>query len=139
MVGYDEQYTETIEKLNNEYPIETIVKFDDFNIQEKLKDSAFLILHYKGLYLKEKNQLDRIGALRDKIIGEQFDKYRFNHDKELRANEIKDYYLPKDEKIIKINRLYQKQQWRVDFFEAATEALIQQGWRMKSFLDEKRT
>jgi hypothetical protein len=139
MVEYDKQYEETIEKLNEEYPIESIVKFNDLNIQEKLKDSAFLILHYKGLYLKEKNQLDRIGTLRDKIIGERFDFYRFNYEKELRTNEIKDYYLPKDEKIIRINRLYQKQQWRVDFFEAATEALIQQGWRMKSFLDEKRT
>lgn len=136
---YDKLYEETINKLKEEYPIEDIVKFDDFNIQEKLKENAFLILHYKGIFFKEKNELDRISQLRDKITGQQYDKYRFNHNQELKPNEIKDYYLPKDDKIIKINRLYQKQLWRVNFFEVATEALVHMGWRMKSFLDEKRT
>lgn len=135
----DKEYEDVINQLKTEYPIEELVQFNEFNIQEKLKESAFLILHYKEHYLKEKNQLERIIALKDKIIGEQYDKYRFNFNKELKGMEIKEYYLPKDEKVIKINRIYQKQLWRVEFFAACVEALVQQGWRMKAFLDERRT
>lgn len=132
-------YDTVIATLKTEFPIETLIQFNEFNIQDKLKDSAFMILNYRGLYQREKNKLDQIGALRDKILGERWDWYRFNSEKELKSNEIKDYYLPKDEKVIKVNKLYNKQQWRVDFFEACIEALINQGWRMKSFLDERKS
>jgi hypothetical protein len=135
----DKEYEEVINKLKSEYPIETLIQFNEFNIREKLQQNAFLVLQYKEYYLKEKNELDRLGAYRDKIIGERYDFYRFNHNQELKPNEIKDYYLPKDEKIIKINRLYKKQEWRVSFFEACTDALSQMGWRMKGWLEERRT
>jgi hypothetical protein len=135
----DKEYDELISNLKEKYKIEEYVLFDDINIQEKLRENAYMILHYKGLYFKEKNNLDKISEIRDKIIGKRFDYYRFNYNKELKSNEIKEYYLPQDEEITKINRLYKKQQWKVDFFEAATEALIQMGWRMKSYLDERRT
>lgn len=132
-------YDTVIEALKKEFPIESLIQFSEFDIKEKIQNNAFLILNYKGLYHKEKNKLEQIGALRDKIIGERWDWYRFNSEKELKPNEIKDYYLPKDEKIIKVNKMYQQQQWRVDFFEACTEALINQGWRMKAFLEERRS
>lgn len=137
-MNYDNLFEETMKKLKEEYPIEKIVQFDEFNINEKIKESAFMVLNYKELYLKEKNELNRIEALRDKIIGQRFDYYRFNFNKELKAIEIKEYYLPQDEKVIKINRLYQKQQWRVDFFEMCVDVLVKQGWQIKAFLEEKR-
>ncbi len=137
-MNYDNQFEETMKKLKEEYPIEKIVQFDEFNINEKIKENAFMVLNYKELYLKEKNELDRISALRDKIIGQRFDHYRFNFNKELKAIEIKEYYLPQDENVIKINRLYQKQQWRVDFFEMCVDVLVKQGWQIKAFLEEKK-
>lgn len=134
----DKEYEKVIKKLYEDYPINELLQFDDTNIKERLQNNAYLILQYKGLWLKEKNELELIGKLRDKIIGEQFNQYRFNDKRELKPAEIKEYYIPSDTRVIRINRLYQKQQWRVDFFWAASEALIQMGWRMKSFLDEKR-
>ena len=131
-------YDDIIAELKEQYPIEDQLKFSEFDIKEKLEKNAYLVLNYRSMYLREKDKLDRIASLRDTIIGERYDWYRFNYTKELSPREVKDYYLPKDDKVIKVTRLYQKQQWRVDFFEACEKSMISQGWSMKSWLAEKR-
>jgi hypothetical protein len=125
-------------ELNDEYQIQNLVKFADYNIQDKLQESAYQIVRFKEFFLKEKNTLDQLNALKEKTIGEQYDYYRFNFDKELKQQEIQAYYLPKDTKILKINSLIRRQQWRVDFFELCVDALTRQSWSMKSWLESNR-
>ena len=104
-------------------------------MQDKLQKNPYLIVIYKEHYLKEKSILDKMISLKEKIIAEQYDHYRFNYDKELRPNEITTYYLNKDKKILQINNLIRKQQWRVDFFDMCVDGLTKQSWAMKSFLE----
>jgi len=123
-----------IDKLLAEHPIDDMVIFDESSIKEKLEFNTFEVIKYQELYYKEQNELDKILALRDKIAGVQYDYYRFKFDRDLKPNEIKDYYLPKDPQIIKINKILRQQQWRVDFFEMCYKALNSMGWNMKSYL-----
>ena len=137
----DKEFDSVIKELNKEHPIEEMVKFNDANISDKIKDNTWLEVKYHDLYLKEKNELDSLLALKDKIVGERYDYYikgKLEDQKTLREmtpKEIEKYYLPSDDKVIRINRLVQKQQWRVDFFDMCRKAFNQQGWRMKNFLD----
>ena len=123
-----------IEQLNIEHPITDIITFDEATVRDKLERNTFDVLRYQELYFKEKENLDKIIALKNKTMGEQYDHYRFGFDKVLTPAEIKSYYLPKDEKLIKINRLERQQQWRVDFFEVCYKAINNMGWNMKSYL-----
>lgn len=131
----DKEREEVLQKLLQEHNIEEMVKFSDYDIQDKLQQNAFQIVKYRELYLKEKNDLDKLNALKEKIVGEQYDFYRFHFDKELKPQEITTYYFPKDEKILKINSLIRKQQWRVDFFDICVDALGKMAWNMKAFLE----
>ena len=124
-----------LQELLREHNIEEMVKFDEFSIQEKLQNNAYKIVQYKELYIREKIQLDKLISLKEKIIGEQYDYYRFSYDKELRPQEITTYYLPKDEKIIQINKIIRKQEQRVEFFNLCVDALSKQAWNMKSFIE----
>lgn len=125
---------QVIDNLLLEYPIHDIVKFDESNVRDKLEVNAFEVIKYQELFFKEKNELDKITALKDKIIGEQYDYYRFRYDKVLTPAEVKSYYLPKDPKILNINRLLRQQQWRIDFFEMCYKSINSMGWNMKSYL-----
>ena len=125
---------EIIEELLAEHPIESMIQFSEIDVREKLEKNEFLVVKYTELLNSEKETLERILAIKDKIIGIQYDHYRFNYQKQLKSAEIEKYYLPKDEKIIKINKILRKQKWRVEFFETATKALIRLGWNMKSYL-----
>jgi len=122
-------------ELKEQFPIDEIVKFSEFNISEKLMENTWQLTKFTELYQKEAEELNRIMALKDKIIGMRYDFYRFNYDKELRQSEIEKYYLPKDEKIIKINKIIRQQQWRVEFFSMCVKAIDKVQWNMKNFND----
>jgi hypothetical protein len=134
----DTERDAVITQLMAEHPIEELVSFNETNIQEKIQNNAYLVVKYTELYLKEKNIYDKISVLRDKIVGERYDHYRYNFDKELDARIIERYYLPKDEKIIRVNKILQKQGWRVEFFQTAVDALKKLQWNMKIFLDSMK-
>lgn len=125
---------DVIDMLLLDYPIYDIIQFDESTVRDKLELNAFEVIKYQELFFREKNELDKIEALKDKIIGEQYDYYRFKFDRNLSPAEVKSYYLPKDEKILNINKLLRQQQWRVDFFEMCYKALNSMGWNMKSYL-----
>jgi len=129
---------EILQELHTKHPIDELVKFSEYNIQEKLEQNTYQIIKFKELFIKEKNNLDKMISLKERIIGERFDFYRFHSDKDLRPNEIIQYYLPKDLKIIQINKLIRKQQLVVSFFEMCVDAISRLGWAMKSWLDSNR-
>ena len=129
---------EVIAELLKEHPITDMTKFSEIDIQDKLQENAFLIVKYSELLYKEKDHYSRILALKDKIVAERYDYYRFNFAKELRPAEIEKYYLLKDSKVIQMNKILRRQQWRMEFFEIAVKAFNGMGWNMKSYLQSLR-
>ena len=129
---------EVIEKLLEEHDLDEMTKFSEIDIQDKLQNNAFLIQKYTELLYKEKDIYARIMALKEKILGERYDYYRFGYAKELRPTEIEKFYLPKDEKILSINKILRRQLWRVEFFEITVKSLTSMGWNMKSYLQSLR-
>lgn len=127
-----------IKELSEKYPIESIVSFSELDIHDKLASNASQQVIYTEQLNREREQLDKVIALRDKIIGERYDHYRFNYDRELKPAEVEKYYLPKDEKVMKANLLVQRQQWRVDYFAMCVKAITSQQWNMKNFLESIR-
>ncbi len=139
---YDKYYfmdrDDIIKELYDQHPIDDIVSFSEIDISDKLALNAKMMVTYTELLNKEKEALERIISLKDKITGEQYDYYRFNYDKELKPSEIGKYYLPKDQKIININKILRRQQWRVDFFAMCVKAIDKAQWNMKNFLESIR-
>lgn len=127
-----------IEKLEVKYPISDEIGFNEYNIAEKLQNHAFLLIKYNRLLLKEKQNLEKLQEILNKVTGEKYHFYRFNFDEQLTKTEIEKYYLPKEPEIIKVQKLIQKQEIIVGFFETAVKALEAVGWNMKNFLDASR-
>jgi hypothetical protein len=132
----DKPEHETIlEELHKKHPIDDIVRFSEIDLQDKLRDNAFMVVKYSELYQKELDTYNKISELKDRVTGRRYDHYRFNFNKELTPAEIKGYYLPKDKAIIKIDKLLRRQKWRVDFFDICVKAIDKMGWNMKTFWD----
>ena len=127
-----------IKELLEEHPIDRIVSFSELDIHEKLSENSNTLVKYMELLNAEREQLYKTTALRDKIVGEQYDHYKFHYDKELKQSEIEKFYLPKDPKVIKANELVNRQSWRVDFFTMCVKAIDKLSWSMKSFLEALR-
>jgi hypothetical protein len=133
-----ESRDDIIKKLLEEHPIDKIVSFSELDVHEKLSENSNMLVKYTELLNAERSQLDKVVALRDKKTGERYDHYRFHFDKELKPSEIEKYYLPKDDVVMKMNTLVQRQQWRVDFFQMCVKAIDKLSWSMKSFLEALR-
>jgi hypothetical protein len=84
-------------------------------------------------------EYEHMEILYDKLAGERYDWYRFESERELDKTEIKNYYLPKDKKIIKMKNIMARQKVKVDFYKMCLQGMEQQGWRMKSYLDSLRS
>ena len=127
-----------ITDLLEEHPIHELVKFSDLDLQEKLKDNSFMITKYQDLYDREKFRYEELEDLYDKLAGIRYDYYRFEIDKNLQKIEIEKYYLPKDAKMVKMKRILRRQEVKVRFFELCVKGFINQGWRMKTWVDNAR-
>lgn len=135
----EELKKELLESLKLEYNIAEDVSFNEFNIHEKLKNHAFVMLRYGELLERANYDYEKLKELRDKIIGERYHYYRFNFDEGLTKIEIEKYYLVKDEKIMKINKLLRLQKIKVDFFNICTKAIDKMGWNMKNYIDAHKS
>lgn len=135
----EEEKEEQLEKLKKEWPIEEDISFNEFNITEKLQNNAFLFAKYQDQLNREKAVMDKLLELKEKIIGDVYNYYRFEDDRQLQKPEIEKYYLPRDKKIIRINAIIRKQQTNVDYFTLCCKALDKVGWNMKNFLEAHRS
>ena len=84
------------EELREEHDIEELVKFDETNIQEKLQDNAFNVIHYKELYYKELDTYEDLERKMQALIGMRFKHYKFNDDHSWQKKEIEDYHPEND-------------------------------------------
>ena len=123
----EQEKKELIEKLKQEFDIVSDIDFNEFTIQEKLKQHAFLMVRYGECLERANYDLEKLKELKEKITGERYHYYRFNYDEGLTKIEIEKYYLVKDEKILKINNLIRLQKVKVDFFNICCKAVDKMG------------
>jgi len=134
-IQFDIDENETLAKLHQEYKINDILEFNEFNFSEKLKQQPFLSEQFRLIYLKEKHTLMKIEDIFEKKQGELYDHFKFEGEKPLTKTEIERYYLPKDTKLSELKKYVLKQQLRVDYFESVWKALEQLSWKMKLFFE----
>jgi len=127
-----------LKKLKIKHDIESMISFDNLNIQEELQKNPYYIMKYKELCIREQNLLDEIQSKYDELVGKRYHFYRFESDENLTKTEIEKYYLPKDEKILKMKKIIRKQKIKVDFFDACYKAFEKRQWAMKTFSDNLR-
>ena len=123
-----------ISDLQKKYDINDLLSFNEFNITEKLQNNAYLVEQFRLLCISEKNKLQKIENMINEETGKKYDHFKFVDNRDLSKVEIERYYLPKDEKLIRLKKLYQLQEIRVGFFDACCEAFKAQGWNIRNFL-----
>ena len=128
-----------IKNLIKEHPIEEMVKFDDLNLQEKLKDVSYQIVKYRELQYAELAKLEKLENDYDKLLGIRYDHYRFEIDKELSKVEIEKFYLPKDKKVLHMKEIIRKQKMKTRFFEVCYKGFEKQAWNLKIFSENLRS
>jgi len=101
----DEIRQEIFAQLYADHPIDEMVKFSDLDLQEKLQENPFWIVKFRDLFNKAQAEYAHLEVLMDKLAGERYDHYRFESEREIDKFEIKNYYLPKDKKIVKMKNI----------------------------------
>jgi hypothetical protein len=134
----DPEIDQMIAMLKLEFPIFDDVSFNEFNIGDKLKTHAFVLMRYQDELSKERGALERLNELFETLIGKRYHHYKFERDEELQKAEIEKYYLPADPEIRKFKKILRKQQARVKYFEVCVDGLQKMGWNMKHFIDSNR-
>jgi len=130
---------EILMDLYAEFPIDEMVKFSELDIQENLQENPYWIVKFRDLYNKAMAEYEHLEILYDKLVGQRYDYYRFESERELDKHEIKNFYIPKDNQIIKMKNIMARQKVKVDFYKMCLQGMEQQGWRMKSYLDSLRS
>ena len=134
-VSEEQERDEVWKSLYENYPIDQQVRFNEFDVTQKLSMLPYLKVTYDDLFYREKARYDRMLETVEKIQGIRYDHYKFNFDRELTKYEIEKFYLPKDQTLLEAKKKLRKQQWRVDFFKMCSDALASQQWQIKSFLE----
>ena len=130
----EKSFDEVMSELKQEHDVNNLLSFNEINIQDKLSTNSSLYWHYTELYYKEKNDLDKILELLDKVRGERYKAIKDGEQGEKRQTEIEKYYLPADTKVCKITSLARQQRWRVDFYDGLRKAIDKMSWSMQTFL-----
>jgi hypothetical protein len=127
-----------VEELREKYPIEKEVSFNEFNISEKLQENMTLKIKYQELYDKENFLYKELQNKYDILVGQRYDFYKFESDRNLTKTEIEQYYLPKDKKIRQLKEILKKQEIKVKFFEICMRSIDNLYWRIKAYLDNEK-
>jgi hypothetical protein len=133
-----EERNEIIEQLKEQYPILEQVKFNEFNINDKLQSNTELKFYYQELYEQEKFIYEKLLEKLDIIKAQRFDFYKFEYDRVLTKTEIEQYYFPADKKIRKMNDIIKKQEIRVNFFSLCVKSIDKLYWNIKTYLDNEK-
>jgi len=109
------------------------LNYNEYNIKERLELNAFLYEQYRILGLQEKHKLKRIEILKDEYIGNLYTELKFG-DIKMTKTEIERYMIPKDEKAIRFQKLYMRQQIRTETFEYIADSFKQQNFAMANYI-----
>jgi hypothetical protein len=134
---------EIVAELLKQFPIYDLVSFNEFDVQDKCAKNSDLYVQYYELYLSEKQELAHLEELKIRLVGQIYDELRFpepnsknpNACKNLDKKEIIEYYIPRDERYIRLLEIIEKQRVRVEFFEVCAKAIDKMSWNIKDFKD----
>jgi hypothetical protein len=129
-------------ELLKEFPIHDLVSFNEFDIKEKLSKNSDIYINYYEHYLSEKQEMAHLEELKIRLIGQIYDELRFpapnsknpNVHKNLDRKEIVEYYIPRDERYIRLIEIIEKQKVRVEFFEIAAKAIDKMSWNIRNYI-----
>lgn len=123
-----------MDELLLKIPIDSMVAFNEKNVGEKLKENIVELTKYQQKYILEEARYLELQDLLERTCAEQFEWYKFEHERALENDEIQSYYLPKDPKVIKIKRMLYKQRLLRNFYKLCVDAFQQQSMRMHDFI-----
>ena len=123
-----------IDGLKGKYDIINQVKFNEFDIGEKLQVNLQLRTQYKELLDDSEYKLNKIQVKYDDIKCTLYDYYRFEHERKLQKNEIEQYYLPNDKKLKLIQSQLDKQEVIVKFFKLCFDSVTNQYWNINTYV-----
>lgn len=126
---------EIISKLSQEYDIDDLLEFNEFTVNEKLQNNAYLLEQFRMMYIHEKQKYNKLEAKFNEKAGETYNYYKYEDSRDLSKVEIERYYLPTDKELIRLKKLLQLQETRVEFFEALMESFKSQGFNMRNFIE----
>jgi len=131
-----DEYEKTIgvEEYLLKYPVDMMMTFNNENIKDKIKDNVAQLFNFKKLFLIAESKYIEMEDLYQEVISEQFDWYKFEYDRSLTTDEIKEFYIHKDPKVKQIKRVLVKQKIQKNFFKLCIESLIKQGDRMRDYI-----
>lgn len=116
------------------YPVDMLLSFDLNNIKEKIEENIKQIFKFETLFLTSEARYLEMQALYDETLSEQFDWYKFEYDRSLSTQEIKEFYIRKDPKVKQVKRLLDKQKIQRDFFKLCISSFLRQGERMHDYI-----
>lgn len=121
-----------LKKLDEEYDVDEMLMFNEFNIKEKTEFNPFYQKQFRMLYLSEQNKLER---LKERLLKETGEKYQLlkNGEVSLTKAEIEKYYLAADVDLIRVRGAILKMETRVRFFELVLKAFESQQWNIKNW------
>jgi len=122
-----------IEVMKNHPDLYNHLTYNEYDIKEKLENNAFYYEQWRILWLQEKHKLKRIEILKDEYIGKLYSDLKYG-DLKLSKVEIEKYMIPKDEKAIKYQKLYMRQEIRTETFEYISNAFKQQGFNISTYV-----
>jgi len=123
-----------IEEYLLKYPLDMMLSFDINNIQDKIEENIKQVFRFETLFLKAESKYLEMKDLYDEVLSEQFDWYKFEYDRSLNTEEIKEFYIRKDPKVKQIKRLLDKQKIQKDFFKLCIKSFLRQGERMHDYI-----
>jgi len=116
------------------YPIDMLLSFDINNIQSKIEENIKQVFKFETLFLISDSKYIELKSLYQETLSEQFDWYKFEYDRSLSGNEIKEFYIKKDPKVKQVKRLLDKQKIQRDFFKLCISSFLRQGERMHDYI-----
>lgn len=129
-----EERNNIVEDLRQQYPIEDQCSFNEFNINDKLMENTQLYVQYKQLYEHECFVLSQLQEKMDILKGNLYDQYKFESDRNLTKTEIEQYYIPGNKKFLKMKKILEKQEIKVQFFKLCVDSVEKLYWRAKEWL-----
>lgn len=124
---------EILNKLMEEFPVEEMLTYNEFDVIEKLPMNPYYTEQFRLLYLSHLGKLERVEMMLDERMATLYSELK-NGEVALTKVEIEKYYIPKDDKVMSLRRTIVKQNIRVGFFETVYKAFDKQGWQMKQFI-----
>lgn len=97
--------------------IETALTLHSHDIDRKIYEAPNVHNKILRQMIIEKNKLNKLETKYNKIFGEKFHYYRYNHEVKIESKEVAIFYVKNDPEFIKINDEFNKQSLLVETIE----------------------